>query len=74
MMQMRFIARLLHRFAYPYGSARGQVLWHIGMLLAVGNALGGWVGSHYAVKKGERLIRIVFHAALVVMAVKLLAG
>jgi uncharacterized membrane protein YfcA len=43
-----------------------------GIYLAAGNAAGGWIGSNIAVKKGERLIRIVFNAALIILAIKLL--
>jgi uncharacterized protein len=53
-------------------ASQGQVDWLLGAVLAVGNAAGAWAGAHYAVKKGERLIRIILNAALIVMAVKLL--
>ena len=41
-------------------------------MLAAGMALGGWIGSHVAVGKGEKFIRIVLNVALVAMAAKLL--
>lgn len=50
----------------------GNVIWWMGLVLAGGNATGGWLGTHFAVKKGEKFIRIVLFIALVVMAVKLL--
>jgi uncharacterized membrane protein YfcA len=50
----------------------GNVLWRTGLFLAAGNATGGWIASHVAVKKGERVIRVVLFLALTVMAVKLL--
>ncbi len=53
-------------------AARGSVLWTTGLVLAVGMALGGWIGSHVAVGRGERLIRIIFNVALVALAVNLL--
>ena len=31
----------------------GQVDWIYGVLLAIGNGTGAWVGSHAAVKGGE---------------------
>jgi uncharacterized membrane protein YfcA len=49
----------------------GQVNWIAGGSLAVGNAAGGWFGSHFAVKRGEKLIRTVLYIALIVLAVKL---
>jgi uncharacterized membrane protein YfcA len=54
-------------FAY-----RGHVYWSIGLVLAAGNAIGAWVGTHYAVQRGERLIRAVFTLAVVALAAKLI--
>ena len=53
-------------FAY-----RGNVVWSAGLFLAVGNATGAWIGTHFAVKKGEGIIKIVLYIALVAMAIKL---
>lgn len=35
----------------------GQVLWLLGLCMAVGAMAGGWVGSHSAMRFGARLIR-----------------
>ncbi len=51
---------------------RVDILWIQGAALAVGNALGGWIGAHVSVQRGERVIRIVFNAVLAVFVVKLL--
>lgn len=67
-----FIVGVYTIFALAVFAVRGNVAWVPGISLAAGNAIGGWVGSHIAVKKGERLIRIIFNAALVVLAIKLL--
>lgn len=53
-------------------ASQGHVAWVAGLCLAAGNATGGWIGSHVAVKKGERLIRVVLNIVLLVMAVRLL--
>jgi uncharacterized membrane protein YfcA len=50
---------------------KGQVLWSAGLVLAVGNALGGWIATRMALKRGEGLIRWILYVALVVMAIKL---
>lgn len=50
----------------------GNVKWTFGLSLAAGNALGGWWAAKAAVKKGEKLIRVVLIAAMLVMSVKLL--
>jgi uncharacterized membrane protein YfcA len=49
----------------------GNVNWGYGLVLAAGNALGGWWGAHAAVKGGERIIRIVLAVAITIMALKL---
>jgi uncharacterized membrane protein YfcA len=35
----------------------GQILWLLGLCMAVGAMAGGWVGSHSAMRFGARLIR-----------------
>lgn len=67
-----FIVGVYTIFALAVFAVRGNVAWIPGISLAAGNAAGGWIGSHIAVKKGERLIRIVFNTALIVLAIKLL--
>jgi uncharacterized membrane protein YfcA len=53
-------------------AARGQVLWIPGLALAVGNSIGGWIGSQLSVLKGENWIRTALYGALLLMAIKLL--
>ena len=48
-----------------------KIHWLYGLILAAGNALGGWLGVVAAVKKGDKLIRIVFAIAVLGMAIKL---
>lgn len=50
----------------------GKVLWIPGLALAVGTSVGGWIGSHLSVTKGEGLIHGVLLVALAAMALKLL--
>jgi uncharacterized membrane protein YfcA len=49
----------------------GNVNWEYGLILAAGNAFGGWWGAHVAVKGGERVIRIILAVAISIMALKL---
>ena len=51
---------------------RGDVIWWMGLVLAAGNSLGAWIGTHFAVKKGEKFIRVVLLLAMLAMAVKLI--
>jgi len=55
-------------------AAQGHVLWIPGMCLALGNSTGAWIGTHAAIKKGQRLIRIAFNVAVIALVVKLLLG
>jgi uncharacterized membrane protein YfcA len=48
------------------------VVWAAGLSLALGNALGGWVATHMMIHKGDRIIRIVFNAVLLMFVIKLL--
>lgn len=50
----------------------GKALWAVGLVLAIGTSIGGWIGSHLAVKKGDPFIRIVLNVALAALAIKLL--
>lgn len=50
----------------------GAVLWVPGIALAVGNSLGGWIGSHLSVSRGEAFIRKVLYIALTALAIRLL--
>jgi len=50
----------------------GNVDWFLGIVLAAGNGLGGWLGARFAVKKGEKLIRIVLILVLIGMSLKLI--
>jgi len=52
-------------------SLTGNVNWQFGLVLAAGNALGGWWGAHAAVKGGDKVIRIVLAVAIIIMAGKL---
>ncbi len=67
-----FIVMVYTAMAITIYTWHGQVLWLPGLCLAVGNSAGAWIGTHYAVKKGERLIRIVFQLAVVILALRLL--
>lgn len=67
-----FIIGIYTLVALAIFADKGQVLWIAGASLAVGTTIGGWIGAHFTVKRGERLIRIVLNAVLIVMAVRLL--
>ena len=49
-----------------------NVHWKYGLILAVGNGIGGWISARVSVKKGESYIRVVLAVAIVIMAYKLI--
>jgi len=49
-----------------------QLLWLVGLALALGNAIGGYLGAHFSVSRGEHLIRLVLNIVLAVFIAKLL--
>jgi uncharacterized membrane protein YfcA len=50
----------------------GQVVWGVGLILAVGNMLGAWVASRMAVERGAAFVRWVLIAVVVVSGAELL--
>jgi uncharacterized membrane protein YfcA len=52
----------------------GKVLWLLGLFMAAGAMLGGWLGSHTAMKFGARLIRPLLVAISLAMTARLLWG
>lgn len=48
-----------------------QVDWTLGVTLAIGNATGAWIGSHWAVEKGDKWIKVVLVVAVLVFSVNL---
>ena len=56
-------------FIFAYS---GNVNWLLGLTLAAGNAAGAWQAAKLSVKKGEKAVRFVLIAAIIIMAMKLL--
>lgn len=49
-----------------------ELLWVVGIALAVGNSIGGYLGAHFTVSGGERMIRWVLNLVLIAFIIKLL--
>jgi uncharacterized membrane protein YfcA len=49
-----------------------ELIWIVGIALAVGNSIGGYLGAHFTVTKGEKLIRTALNLVLVAFIIKLL--
>jgi uncharacterized membrane protein YfcA len=63
---------VLTAFAIPIFLWHGQVSWPYALVLAIGFSAGGVLGATLAVRGGERLIRPVMVAAIVLLAGRML--
>ena len=50
----------------------GQVDWLIGFLLAIGNAVGGWLAAKMAVERGAVFVRYILIAVVILSSLNLL--
>jgi uncharacterized membrane protein YfcA len=50
----------------------GAVIYEIGLPLLLTGALGGWAGSKYAMKKGDKWVRIFFIVVGFILAINIL--
>ncbi|MCP5002806.1 MAG: sulfite exporter TauE/SafE family protein [Planctomycetes bacterium] len=66
-----FVVCIYTFFALIIFSINDMVCWTVGIALAAGNGLGGWIGSHLAVAIGDRWIRFVLIACVIAMVIKL---
>ena len=49
-----------------------EIPWMIGLALASGNMLGGYLGARISISQGDRFIRIVLNIVLACFIVRLL--
>jgi uncharacterized membrane protein YfcA len=49
-----------------------EILWVVGLALAVGNSLGGWIATNVQVDRGESVINLVLNIVLAAFVIKLL--
>lgn len=48
-----------------------QVHWLYGITLAIGTSIGGYLASRFAVKKGEKWVRIILIVVVIAMSIRL---
>ncbi len=48
-----------------------KINWEYGLILAFGNAIGGWFASRWSVSKGDGLVKIFLVIMVIIMAIKL---
>ncbi|MCK4806257.1 MAG: sulfite exporter TauE/SafE family protein [Candidatus Aegiribacteria sp.] len=49
----------------------GEIRWLPAFILAGGTSIGGWFGSTFAIRKGDKWIRVILAAAILAMAAKM---
>ncbi|MEZ7944156.1 MAG: sulfite exporter TauE/SafE family protein [Halioglobus sp.] len=67
-----FIVALYTIVALLIFASQIQLVWMIGIALAVGNSIGGYLGARFTISGGERMIRRVLNCVLIVFIIKLL--
>ena len=67
-----FIIAVYTVVALAVFASQVELMWAVGLALALGNAIGGYLGAHFTVSKGEHLIRLVLNLVLVAFIIKLL--
>jgi len=66
-----FLIMLLTIVAVVVFAVAGEIRWEYGIMLAIGQGIGGWYASRWSVSKDEKWIKAVIVVMVVVMAVKL---
>ncbi len=67
-----FIALVFSFVSLGVFASQVKIEWTLGVALAAGYAVGGWLGANSAIAGGEALIKRVFYVAVAAMVVKLL--
>jgi len=67
-----FIIAIYTVVALAIFASQVELMWAVGLALAVGNAIGGYLGAHFTVSRGEHLIRLVLNLVLIAFIIKLL--
>lgn len=67
---LNFSSNLVSVVVFAVG---GHVLWAVGLIMAVGQVFGGWLGSHAAMRFGPRLIRPLLVFICLAMVARLMS-
>lgn len=60
--------------AYTYHTGGHPINWKYALIIAVCFVVGGWIGSKFAIKIDQALLKKIFAFVLVVAAIKLFFG
>jgi len=66
-----FVILIYTTFSLIVFTLNGKINLPIGLTLAAGSAIGAYLGTHFAVKKGDKWIRLLLIICVAAMAVKL---
>ncbi len=66
-----FVALLFSLSSVVVFMLNDAVNWRVGLTLAIGTSVGGYLGSHFSMKKGEQWIKLIMILAIGIMAIKL---
>lgn len=66
-----FVALIYVAVSFSVFLFHGAVNWKYGLILAVGNTLGGWIGTQVVISKGDKWIKVILIAVVIGMSVKL---
>ena len=50
----------------------GEIVWTLGLMMAVGSIMGAWIGSHFAMRHGAAIIRPLLVLVSLTLSLKLL--
>ncbi len=51
---------------------KGKINWHVAVIVATGQGIGGYIGAKLAVEKGEKYIKLFILLAITILAIKLM--
>ena len=71
-MHKEFIVATYTIVALSVFASQVEILWMVGLALALGNSIGGYLGAHFTVTSGEKLIRLILNLVLIAFIIKLL--
>ena len=66
-----FVVLIYMIFSLTIFIVNGKINLPMGLALAAGNAIGAYLGSNFAVAKGDKWIRAILIVAIIAMAIKL---
>ena len=66
MVMIIYTAATLFMFGF-----NGKLNWPVGLTMAIGQALGGWLSSRWSVNKGDGIVKIFLIVMVILMAIKL---